>query len=80
METFDRERLASFDGTDGKPVYIAHDGRVYDVSRSRMWAGGSHMRRHRAGADLTEDLEDAPHDPSVLKRFPQVGVVKEGPG
>jgi len=76
MDEFDRDTLASFDGGDGRPVYIAYAGRVYDVTRSRMWAGGAHMKRHRAGEDLTADMEDAPHDSEVLKRFRQVGVLK----
>lgn len=78
MQEFDRQTLAGFDGTNGKPAYIAHEGKVYDVSRSRLWAGGIHMKRHGAGEDMTEDIQDAPHETEVLKRFPQVGVLKEG--
>jgi predicted heme/steroid binding protein len=77
MEDFDRETLASYDGSNGKPVYVAYQGKVYDVTRSKLWAGGAHMKRHVAGADLTGDIEDAPHDPDVLKRFRQVGMLRE---
>ncbi len=77
MDEFDRESLSRYDGSDGRPAYVAYEGRIYDVSRSRLWAGGAHMKRHSAGEDLTEDLDDAPHDPEVLKRFRQVGVLKD---
>ena len=77
MEELDREALSKFDGSSGNPVYVAYQGKVYDVSRSKLWSGGAHMKRHGAGQDLTEDMEDAPHQPDVLKRFRQVGVLKD---
>jgi predicted heme/steroid binding protein/uncharacterized membrane protein len=80
MKEFTQEELAQYNGKDGQPVYIAHQGKVYDVSESKMWRGGLHMRRHSAGADLTVDIQAAPHDTGVLGRFPQVGVlVKKQP-
>ena len=77
MKKFSPDELAAYDGSDGRPVYIAHDGKVYDVSGSRMWRGGKHMQRHAAGADLTTDIQAAPHDTSVLTRYPQVGVLEK---
>jgi len=35
------------------------------------------MRRHHAGSDLTTDIRAAPHGTEVLKRYPQVGILKE---
>jgi predicted heme/steroid binding protein/uncharacterized membrane protein len=69
------EELAANDGREGKPVYIAYEGRVYDVSRSKLWKTGSHMKRHPSGKDLTVDLSAAPHGPEVFERYPQVGVI-----
>ena len=77
MKKLTREELARYDGKDGRPVYIAHKGNVYDVSASKMWRGGLHMKRHGAGADLTTDIQAAPHDAQVLERYPQVGVLLE---
>ena len=77
MRTFTLEQLADCNGRDGKPVYIAHKGKVYDVSQSRMWKGGRHMKRHNAGADLTTDIQAAPHGTDVLERYPQVGMLQK---
>jgi predicted heme/steroid binding protein/uncharacterized membrane protein len=70
-----REELAAHNGTDGKPVLIAFQGRVIDVSDSPLWEGGHHMDIHQAGADLTEEIPAAPHGLEVLERYPQVGVL-----
>lgn len=65
------------DGQDGKPAYIAHGGKVIDVTASRLWKNGLHMKRHHAGKDLTTDIQAAPHKLDVLDRYPQVGVLKQ---
>jgi len=77
MREFDRAELEQFDGKDGKPAYILHRGRVFDVSASKLWRGGSHMRRHHAGRDLTADFQAAPHGEEVLGRYPQVGILRQ---
>jgi predicted heme/steroid binding protein/uncharacterized membrane protein len=77
MKEFDLETLPQFNGKDGKPVYLVHQGRVIDVSQSKLWKTGIHMKRHQAGTDLTADIEAAPHGLEVLDRYPQVGVVKK---
>lgn len=78
MKEFSEAQLAQYKGEDGQPTYIAYQGKVYDVSGSKMWRGGQHMKRHPAGRDLTADLQAAPHTAEVLERYPQVGVlVKE---
>jgi predicted heme/steroid binding protein/uncharacterized membrane protein len=76
MREFTPEELARFNGQDGAPVYVAHAGKVYDVSASRMWKTGTHMKRHPSGRDLTTEIQAAPHTPEVLARFAQVGVLK----
>jgi predicted heme/steroid binding protein/uncharacterized membrane protein len=77
MKEFDLESLSACNGKDGKPVYIAHKGRVIDVSTSKLWKTGLHMKRHQAGRDLTSDIEAAPHGPEVLDTYPQVGTLKK---
>ncbi len=74
-ERFDVESLSKNDGKEDRPTYIAHGGRVIDVSKSKLWASGTHMGRHHAGTDLTADIAAAPHGPEVLERYPQVGML-----
>jgi predicted heme/steroid binding protein/uncharacterized membrane protein len=76
LKEFSREELATFNGENGQPVYIAHDDKVYDVSESKLWKTGNHMRRHQAGTDLTEEIGGAPHGIEVFEKFPQVGILK----
>jgi predicted heme/steroid binding protein/uncharacterized membrane protein len=76
-KTFTRAELATFNGENGRPAYIAYKGRVVDVTGSKMWRGGMHMRLHHAGQDLSGEIEAAPHDTDVLDRFPQVGTLAE---
>jgi predicted heme/steroid binding protein/uncharacterized membrane protein len=73
--TFSEEDLNKYDGQEDRPAYIAHGGMVYDVSDSRLWRKGTHVRRHFAGNDLTAEIEAAPHDTSVFERVPKVGVL-----
>ena len=77
MKEFDLESLKEFNGKEGKPVYIAHRGKVFDVTGSKFWKTGLHMKRHSSGTDLTADMGAAPHGPEFLERFPQVGILKE---
>lgn len=60
--------LRQYDGSKGKPVYIACDGFVYDVSEAPLWRSGMHQNMHYAGLDLTRSLRKAPHDRRVLAR------------
>ena len=76
MKEFDADELAKFNGENGNPTYIAYDGKVYDVSQSKLWRKGQHMNRHRSGNDLTSDIQAAPHESDVLQRYPQVGTLK----
>ncbi len=69
---FGRKELEKYDGSNGF-VYVAYDGKVYDVSHSFHWKSGIHQVMHRAGCDLTEALNEAPHGPEMLNKFPIVG-------
>lgn len=74
MQEFTLEQLKQFDGREGRPAYVAYQGGVYDVSDSAMWPDGDHEGSHQAGADLTAEHDDAPHDVHILD-FPQVGTL-----
>jgi predicted heme/steroid binding protein/uncharacterized membrane protein len=77
MKEFSAEELAGYNGENGKAAYVAYRGEVYDVSNSKLWRNGLHMKRHHAGKDLTTDIQAAPHEPDVLERYPKVGTVKK---
>jgi predicted heme/steroid binding protein len=72
MADFTEAQLAEFDGRDGRPAYVAYKGVVYDVSDSAMWDEGDHLGSHSAGADLTDEHDDAPHEERIVD-FPEVG-------
>jgi predicted heme/steroid binding protein/uncharacterized membrane protein len=78
QKEFTLTELSQFNGENGKPVYVAYQGKVFDVSGSKLWRGGIHMKRHHAAKDLSTDFKAAPHGEEVLGRYPQVGIVKEG--
>jgi predicted heme/steroid binding protein len=67
--------LARGDGQEGRPVYVAFRGKVYDATNSRLWRGGKHVAAHASGADLTEAFVHAPHSEEVLARLPILGFL-----
>jgi len=75
MRRFSKKELAQCNGKNGAPAYIAYRGKVYDVSGSFLWRNGNHQVMHRAGEDLTDSLEEAPHGADLLERFPVVGTL-----
>lgn len=68
-------QLALRNGQDKPEIWIAYEGRIYDVTDSRLWYGGKHYE-HWAGQDLTAELADAPHTKSVFRHFKLVGILK----
>ena len=72
---FTLKELEEYNGKGGKPVYIAHKGKVYDLSGSSLWSDGDHLGIHQAGKDLTEDIEMAPHGNEVLEKVKLIGVL-----
>lgn len=71
------EELHSFDGKEGRPAYVCFKGKIYDVSKSKLWKEGSHLKKHLAGHDLTEALKTAPHGEEKLLLMPIVGKLVE---
>ena len=70
------DALSSYDGKEGRPAYIAYNGIIYDISKSRLWKGGSHMVKHLAGYDLTDALKGAPHGEEKVLAMPVVGRLR----
>jgi predicted heme/steroid binding protein len=72
---FTAEELAKFDGTSGKPAYVAVNGIVYDVSNEATWGGASHFGL-LAGSDLSQQFNNCHKLEVVLSKLPKVGVLK----
>ena len=72
--------LANFDGEDGRPAYFAYKGKIYDVTQSKLWGDGNHMKRHHAGIDLTDILGQAPHSEDKILAMPEAGKLSEEKG
>ncbi len=78
MKEITPEELLTFNGKEGNFLYIAFEGKIYDVSKSPLWSKGIHMNRHPSGKDLSGEISAAPHGPEVLERYSQVGILKKG--
>jgi predicted heme/steroid binding protein len=75
IKEFTLQELANYDGQNGNKTYVAVQGKVYDVSGSSLWKGGSH-KGHTAGKDLTSEINRSPHGIKILKGYPVVGTLK----
>lgn len=67
------EELSRYDGKEGRPACIVYKGTIYNVTQSRLWKDGSHLKRHAAGQDLTELLKSAPHGEEKIVAAPVFG-------
>ncbi len=72
MQTYTKSQLALRNGQDKDEIWVAYKGKIYDVTKSRLWRNGKHYE-HWAGQDLTPELADAPHLDTVLDKFDCIG-------
>lgn len=70
-----KSSLALYNGVDKEKIWIAFEGKVYDVTASRLWKNGKHYE-HWAGQDLTQELSEAPHGIWVFDKFDVVAYLK----
>jgi predicted heme/steroid binding protein len=79
QRVFTVQELRRYNGDDG-PMYIAHQGLVYDVSDSPKWRTGLHENLHFPGQDLTSEFPEAPHGLEVFNRptVRCVGTIEPG--
>lgn len=74
QKQFTLDELAQYDGSNGKPAYVAVEGIVYDVSKVAAWAGGIHFGL-KAGKDLTEEFNSCHGMIKILNNVPKVGIL-----
>ncbi|MBW7996357.1 MAG: hypothetical protein FVQ81_07295 [Candidatus Glassbacteria bacterium] len=77
MSDMTKEELHEYDGKDEQKSYIAYEGKVYDVTDSKLWRNGTHVKTHHAGHDLTRAMAAAPHGPEVMERFQALAELVE---
>jgi predicted heme/steroid binding protein/uncharacterized membrane protein len=71
------ETLPTHDGREGQRAIVAVSGRLYEVTDSRLWRDGVHLKQHQAGRDLTAALQGAPHGAEVLAKVPMIGELHD---
>jgi predicted heme/steroid binding protein len=71
---FTLEVLAQYDGSMGRPAYVAVNGIVYDVSTEATWGGATHFGLI-AGKDLTEQFQGCHGMEATLASLPKVGIL-----
>lgn len=74
LKFYTRSQLALRNGQDKEEVWVAYKGKIYDVTKSKLWRDGKHYE-HWAGQDLTAELKDAPHNANVFDKFKVVGII-----
>lgn len=75
-KVFTLSELATFDGSGGKPGFVAVNGIVYDVTNKTAWANGMHFAGLRAGKDLTAQFTSCHRGmENVLTQLPVVGTL-----
>ena len=75
LPSYTKSQLALRNGQDKPEIWVAFEGRIYDVSASKLWRKGKHYE-HWAGQDLTAELKDAPHSRQVFEKFSVIGLLK----
>lgn len=76
LKKYSKSQLALYNGQDKEEIWCGYKGNIYDLTQSKMWSSGTHYE-HWAGQDLTEELEDAPHNDRVFEKFRIIGILKD---
>jgi predicted heme/steroid binding protein len=67
--------LAYYDGTNGKPAWIAVYGNLYDVTNETAWKNGVHRGLHLGGKDASSAFDSSPHSQSLLNSLTHIGYL-----
>ena len=70
---FTKEELSYYNGTKGKPAYVAVNEIVYDVSLEPAWGGGTHFKIY-SGKDLSIEFNSC-HNTQLLEKLAKVGTL-----
>jgi predicted heme/steroid binding protein len=76
LKEFTLEELSAYDGKN-ETIYVAYQGKVYDVSSDNyLWKDGNH-EGCIAGKDITDEMDQTPHGSKLLKKYPVVVTLKK---
>ncbi|GAA0079730.1 hypothetical protein B2H94_07340 [Clostridium sporogenes] len=76
QKEFTLEELKKYDGSNGKPAYVAVNGIVYDVSSEATWGGGTHFGLY-SGKDLSSEFLGCHKGMiEILNKIPKVGILR----
>ncbi|WKB36518.1 cytochrome b5 domain-containing protein [Terrilactibacillus sp. S3-3] len=73
QRVFTIEELATYNGKNGRPAYVAVGGIVYDVTNNRGWAAATHFGLTAGKEYSREFLSCHAGQPSILAPLPVVG-------
>ena len=76
LPKYTTSQLALRNGQDRPEIWVAYQGKIYDVTDSRLWRNGKHYE-HWAGQDVTEELKFAPHTEKVFERMKAIGIIEK---
>ncbi|KXX67684.1 MULTISPECIES: cytochrome b5 domain-containing protein [Flammeovirga] len=76
MEKYTKQQLALRNGQDKEEIWVAFEGKIYDMTKSRLWRDGKHYQ-HWAGQDLTPEMKDAPHTAFVFDKFEPIAELED---
>ena len=72
---FTLSELSQYDGSMGRPAYVAVNSIVYDVSNEATWGGSTHFGL-QAGRDLTAQFQGCHGMLQILRNLPRVGTLR----
>ncbi len=72
---YTKSQLALRNGTEMDEIWIAFEGKIYDMTNSNYWRNGKHYGIF-AGQDLTEELSTSPHGKRVFENMPPIALLK----
>lgn len=77
LKKFTLKELAFYDGSNGKPAYVAVNGKVYEVTNEATWGGATHFGLV-AGKDYSKEFNSCHENSSILEKLPLVGELING--
>lgn len=76
QKEFTLEELNKYDGSNGRPAYVAVNGTVYDVSYEATWGGGGTHFGLYSGKDLSSEFRGCHKDVmEILNTLPKIGTI-----